>query len=832
MEVIKKHITEYTHSIISNPLFGFYDSYHSIENEDKSEIESLLIYFDRILDNSINNSDSLNYIHIHIENLKDSYAQILSSFLAIRFFRNALISDQNDIINNAFENEISQIRKKLSNNTLPEGVKSYSREHKKWTKKRIWLKKRISFLKSLKETNQSARLLPNTLINLLIKDKTYLSNKFLINKFGLPLELLGTNSSYVLFNKNSFKQLKDKVVKGERLLKLIQNIIIFNSQRRSEFKDFNFSQLEKFNKSFGTKFQNLIIVTTDSEKQTFNGLKNKIETIESRFFKIPKFPNYQSYIISVNELDIILDNTKTYSTLVSFFDNNENILWEEFKYKLSFFFGLEELVSLKMMNIFSLTFNEEIKSIILDAIFCNDKSSWLKNATREILYKDITDLARKELKECLSNLLDYIISSQWLDAIKLLLTEDSLVIIPDSLNNENKIKDEIAAALGIRSNRIKDWFEKFNCANKDILILDYRDRGRYPYNIKPNINEHYFELHRTITGKFISYFFQNKYEWCEYQFQKDSLKILNHPLKSDLLSWELLQGIVRQTKPKHNEIVYRWDEENLYTNNKETHQYKVYVKGQRRPLSCYGSELFIYASKSNNSIHRVIRIDDLMKMNEDHLSIQKLEEFYDTINLAESLSPPTTQNKEISFLLKQYKLEPTYAPEKLWKKLLSDKFEQNAEIYFDLEKYFDSKNLQLVSKQRFEDSWIHTNSEILIPRGKKNFSVLCDYLKLPKSYYLIMRRIRNSGKNNERLRTSINNKMFSFLFNDGCFDRKLVSKEVITSNLKKYKKEIDFEELGIEEDTVIIGELVSLVDLLSNTINLIELEQIKISSDD
>lgn len=832
MNSIEQHIKPYIKKLVSSPRNGFEQAYNLIKNEVTEEIKKLLIYFDSIVSDLINQGEGLQYVHIHIEGINKEYSNVLVKFLLVRFYIKALMNDQCQSKNIVFDNEISEIKKILSQNSLPEGVKSSSREFKAWLKNRKDKNERIKFLNFLKDTNPFATLFPNSIINLLISTKNELSNEFVLNEIGLPIELLPNKSSYVILNEKSFSQLKDVFVEDKRLLTIIENVIVFNSQRRSEFKEFNFFQLKKYNQQFGTKFKNLIIVSTDYEKQPFSSLKNKLETIESRFIKLPKYPNYNTYIISTIELGHILDKPVAEDSSIGFFDERENILWEEFKHMLSFYVGLEELTSIKLMNIYSFAFNSKLKSIILSKIFCNDKSSILKKETREILHNDLSENAIGELKKSLSNILDYIITSQWLEQVKQYISSNSIILIPEYFFADIHLRSEIASTLGSRPNHLKSWFVKFDSDEKEILILDYRDRGRFPFNIKPNIQVNSFEYYKSIHGIFISYFFQNKYDWNEYQFRSNRIKLLKHPLKEKLFSWQEIEETNLKTKPTHKELIYNWDEENTYSSNSENSIYKVYLKNQRRPLSCYGADLFIYSSEFNNSIFRVLRIDELIKVNEEKLSIQKLEDFYDTLNLADSLSPPKTHNKEVEFLLKQYGLNSNYPPEKLWKKLLSDKSQKNSDIYNEIQKFFEANNIKLVSFQRFQYSWIDVESDILIPRGKKIFSLLCDYLNLPKSYYLIMRRIRNSGRSNERLRTSINNKMFKYLFNDGCFDPESDLKEIITTNLKLYKKEIDFEELGIEEDVVIINELVSLVELLSKTLHLKELEKIKTSSDD
>lgn len=834
MGLIKQHINRYLNHIVSeaDPDPGFDIVFNAIKDDLKYEIKNLLRYLDKVITHCTEQRESVNYTHIHLESLKPKHAQILSAFLAIKFFFIGLQEDTSRTLNELFDNEILRIRKILNKEEIPEGVKGESKAFQKIKARKKELECQVNFYTFLKEKKPTASLSPKSLFNLLVKDEKYLTNIFSNIKLGISIDDLENLSSYVVLNKKSFERLKALKLGGNRFLQQIENIIIYNSEIKTDFKGYNFSTLEKYNTRFGTTFKNLIIITTESRDQSFNSLKNKLETIESRFYKTPKYPHYNSYVVSNFEIDAILKGSDNLEFTAEFIDRQENVLWEEFKYRLNSYSGLEELVSLKMMNIYSMAFNQNLKSLILAGIFDETGNKWIKEESKEVIQQDISHQGREELKNALSNVLDFIIDSNWLGCGKEHITKDTLIIIPNILCKNEKVKNEISRVLGISNGKIKSWFEKVNSKSKEVLVLDYRDRGRFPFTITPNFHKHDFKDSKSISGLFLSYFFKGKYEWSDYRYRKELIRLLNHPLKEKLLNWKELESHLQNHKPKHKEIIYKWDEENTYLDRNEVKHYKVFLSGRKRPLNCYGSELFIFKSKNIDSIFRVVRVDELSEMDEEHLMVQKLEEFYDTINLAERLVPPQTQQDEIKFLLSKYQMDSSYPPEKLWKQLLVKKQEANANLYFEIDQFFISKNLKIVSRHRFEYCWLNAESDILIPRGKKNFSAICEFLGLPRSYYLIMRRIKNSGKNNERLRTSINNKMFSCLFNDGCFDPDSPIREIIKINLDKYKIEIDFEELGLEKDEIIMGELVTLVELLSNSIRLKKLQKIEITDND
>jgi hypothetical protein len=144
----------------------------------------------------------------------------------------------------------------------------------------------------------------------------------------------------------------------------------------------------------------------------------------------------------------------------------------------------------------------------------------------------------------------------------------------------------------------------------------------------------------------------------------------------------------------------------------------------------------------------------------------------------------------------------------------------------DLRIYFASKGLKIVSQFHFKNSWINPRSESIAPISKRNFIELCEYLNIPKIYFVIIQRIRNASKQSSRQSTRQMNQLLRDIFNDGCFDIGKDAREIINSRLSYYKSNHPLDELGIDEN-YLTDNLVILTELIQPELKLVELETIE-----
>ena len=145
-------------------------------------------------------------------------------------------------------------------------------------------------------------------------------------------------------------------------------------------------------------------------------------------------------------------------------------------------------------------------------------------------------------------------------------------------------------------------------------------------------------------------------------------------------------------------------------------------------------------------------------------------------------------------------------------------------MYAELKTYLESKGLKIVSLHHFKNNWLTPESDSIAPLSKKVFIELCDFLNLPKIYFILIQRLRNASKKSSRQSTRQMNRLLQDLFNDGSFDNGEDIKKIITANLKSYKRKHPLDELGIDEK-YLGGNLIALVELIKAEVTLKELEK-------
>ena len=105
---------------------------------------------------------------------------------------------------------------------------------------------------------------------------------------------------------------------------------------------------------------------------------------------------------------------------------------------------LLELNGFKIRNILSFAFNIEIRDLILENLF-NANGTFLTSETKDNLFRYLSIDERDDLKNHLSNYLDYQIESNWYKTLtKVLITESiNKIVIPTPLLNNDLILTQL-----------------------------------------------------------------------------------------------------------------------------------------------------------------------------------------------------------------------------------------------------------------------------------------------------------------------------------------------------------------------------------------------------
>ena len=814
MKVINQHINKYIDAFIENPTDSFESVFSEINNDEKVRLKNLLIYIDKTLDiTSTSNNSEINYLHLHIEKDFDfNDRALILEFLVLKYFLDSLENDKSELTNELIQDNISRLERDIKNNQIPakaSGTNGGNRIYKNWKKEKDEKKAELNFNKAILYSN---KLQVNTVVNTLTRYFTECIEKFKSKQYGIKIEDVNASKSYVAINKEKTLNQIDEI---NNVIDNLENIILFDSESKSNFINFNLKELIEWNKD-GASFKNLIIITFGKKKVNINSLKNKLNQVEFKF-NTEKNDLIRPYIITNCEVNYLVNEDTQKQLKTNFYGTENNTFWDSFLLETQIHENLYELISIKMRNIYSLVVSDRIKEIVLEGIFGDNKESTLISETTQ---QEFPDEIKSELKENLSNTLDYIINSSWKDEIKCLINENTTLVISNEFLENNLLKKELQKELGIsNSNKLINWEELNSTIAENLIILNYLDPGHYPYYFYPNI----IEIPAiNSNGIFLNLFFKNKYQWANFNNNNDYYKLLNNQIRTEFFDWNSIKKSVNNLRPTVKEKT-SWDIESSYVNNGNKEVIKIKLLSEKRSHNYHSSDLFI--CKANN-IMKVEKAIDLLVLN--LTEIQSLDDIIDALPIYDKLADINKQEEELDVIRKKFNIEDGEDAGRLWKVLLKRKSEEKGKelLYFEIQELLSKQNLKMVSFQHFENHWINPESKSLSPIIKKVFLSICNYLNLPKTYIILISRIKNKTKQASRNNTRKMNLLFKDLFDDGCFDDISKTREILTTKKEYYQQNHSLEELGIDENHL-LENLVALVELINPEISLQKVDSIE-----
>lgn len=814
MEVINKHIDKHIAAFIDNPTDGFERIFSEIINSEKERLKKLLIYIDKTLDIiAISENTEINYLHLHIEkdfNFNDR--TLILEFLILKHFIYSLENDKSEIAKELIQENILRLERDIKNNQIPanaSGRNGGNRIYKNWKNKKDEKRAELNFNNTILYSN---KLQVNTLVNTLTRYFTECIDKFKSKQYGIKIEDINVGKTYIAINKEKTLNQIDEI---DNVVDNLENVILYDSESKSNFINFNLKELIEWNKD-GASFKNLIIVTFGKKKVNINNLKNKLNQVEFKF-NSEKNDLIRPYIITNCEVNQLLKKNTQKQLKINFYGTENNTFWDSFLLETQIHENLYELISIKMRNIYSLVVNDRIKEIVLEGIFGDNKELTLISETTQ---QEFPDELKSGLKENLSNTLDYIINSSWKDEIKCLINKNTTLVISNEFLENNVLKKELQKELGIsNSNKLINWQELNSTTAENLIILNYLDPGHYPYYFYPNIIEI-----PTINSKgiFLNLFFKSKFQWANFNNNNDYSKLLNHQVRSEYFDWNSVKKKVNSLRPTVKEKT-SWDIESSYVNNGNKEVIRIKLLSENRSHNYHSSDLFIYKS---NDIMKVERAIDLLVLN--LTEIQSLDDITNALPIYDKLADINKQEEELDVIRKKFNIEDGEDAGRLWKVLLKRKSEDigKESLYSEIQELLIKQNLKMVSFQHFENHWINPESKSLSPIIKKVFLSICNYLNLPKTYIILISRIKNKTKQASRNNTRKMNLLFKDLFDDGCFDDLSKTREILTTKKEYYQQNHSLEELGIDENHL-LENLVALVELINPEIDLQKVDSIE-----
>jgi hypothetical protein len=263
MEVVNKHIDKHITAFTDNPTDGFEKIFSEITISEKEKLKKLLIYIDKTLDNiTVSETEELNYLHLHIEKDFDfNDRALILEFLVLKHFIYSLENDKSELTNELIQDNISRIKRDIKNNQIPakaSGKNGGNRIYKNWKNKKDEKRAELDFNNTILYSN---KLQVNTLVNTLTRYSTKCIEKFKSKQYGIRIEDVNVVKSYVAINKEKrLDQILNQIDQNEQLVSNLKNIILFDSESKSNFINFNLKELLEWNED-GTTFKNLLIIT-------------------------------------------------------------------------------------------------------------------------------------------------------------------------------------------------------------------------------------------------------------------------------------------------------------------------------------------------------------------------------------------------------------------------------------------------------------------------------------------------------------------------------------------------------------------------------------------
>jgi len=830
MNLISRHIRDQLTGFVSHYDHTFTEIFAEIQNSYKDDCKLLLNYVYRLLRLSDENIDSdIQCLHLSFENnLNDEIKLLIAEFIILYQFYIGKQAEDSDCDNGYIKTQISQLQCDLSKLKMcPEGASGKNggnRIYKKWKSDKKEILDRIEFLENIPN---GIHCKPASLVNVQRKMFFNLLDVFNIKSFCVDVNALDKHKGKVVLNDSSLNEIKGIKIDDEYLLKLIHNITLFDCESSvKKNADFNFDNLSKLNNHHNTNFQSLRIISFNKGDRNSHNADRKIDLIRKRFL----FPAGSSYSITSYEVASLLELQYITDFRITFWGESSSTFWDIFLLET----GIRELYELKsinMLNVYSLCFNEEIKNHVLDDIFSEDeKSIFLTSETKQVILESSEEVI-ESLKDSLSQTIDFLIRSNWREAVLDRIIKKSWIVIPEIVIKDYKLKSMIVEALELSDPKfLVSWNDIDFKTDRRIFILAYRDQGRYPYYFYPNLLENELSYLDNVQAIFFSNFFKLKYDWAIYSLNRSRYKTISHNIRVEYFRWKELGDKIKSLKPqKHDSTI--WDLENEYSNTESRPSVKVKYQGFKRKQSYIQSDLFI-VRYDDDAVYKVERIQDIADtdLSEVNLSIQHLEVIQNDINIYEKFYDINKQEEELKIIRAQFNISDTEAG-RLWKVLLKEKGDDQGidSLYQELKTYFRKNGLKMISLGHFKNTWINPESASLAPLQKKVFVSLCDFLGIPKSYYIIMQRIKNASKQASRQSTRQMNFLLKDLFNHGCFDDIESAPIILEKKLGFYKREHPLDEIGIDESQL-LDNLVSLVQLIHPEIKVRNVEYFETES--
>jgi hypothetical protein len=464
-------------------------------------------------------------------------------------------------------------------------------------------------------------------------------------------------------------------------------------------------------------------------------------------------------------------------------------------------YDLREMNGFKVRNILSIAFNAKIQNLILEDLF-NQNGDFLSIETKDNLFRYLSPDEKDDLKNLISNYLDYQIESSWYEHVCQALNESSLntIVVSSAILNSDSILNELKVLFPKK--KFADWRTLNEMTSA--LFLDYNQswKKRNIFNVQQNESE----------GIFLKHFFENVYNRKVYNDEYQIYRSINTPLRKQLFGGEILDELKKNLdsiKPSddYNEwdILHESDDRN-YNNPQE----EILIYFDENKFNKYRiNESFILENEGCYFYKTAKDLIDNPGSFENKFQFSNIENIIRGIDLAE-LNKAVNNDNISALLIKPLwdKFELKEENGELWKQLLQKKVEQNLveEIYKEIGKIAGIDNF--VSIKTFRDVYCNPKSSTIIPLEKKVFKAICSFVNIPpeSKYRLSLQRKRNltglkSMEFNRNLKNIICTIIEFKVLDSHKSDDKLL--EVLNEVINKIEEKVDMDYFGFTRDSLL-----------------------------
>jgi hypothetical protein len=819
--IIEEHIISYSSRFLKDPASGFGRCFNTMRHPEKEQGRALLLYLHQLLSSFDEPADGeVNFEHVHLEGVGDTQAQLIAEFLVLRSFFQGLRMEKGRAANETMTERIRRLEQSIGKEIRDTGnLKGTSAAFRKLIAARNAMKEKRKFLERIRNERPEAMLSPRTLFNVLDRDQKRLSKSPGDQPYVMTVDQLSRGDvSYVMLNTSSFEALARLDHQGERLLRHIQEVFIFDAEGRAEFAKFNLPYLQQLNRTHQANFQSIRVISTSEGRLSFSRLKGLLERVRQRYHPPAQYPAYGAYIILAEEVKALTGWSSPTPMPVEFFGPTSLEVWNEVLDVVAQFEGTEELKSAKLLDLYALTIDPSLKELLLADLFNRDASWALSEDTRSSIGMLSSD-DQAQLRNALALFLDWVISSDWPDKLRKEARHCDRLILPPLALNKREFAEGFHSALGLTTRQAMIDRSKLELSlTGRTLLLDYYDLGPMPETYNNNVLEILCGPERRMKGLFLNVLFGHRYARARYELGRHLVNILANPVRERCFDWAELRQKVKAQRPSDNVSYFELDDH--YEQQQPQQTLTITIGGKKRIYPV--SELFVIKDPEMPG-PRVRRLFDLLADEGLTMPIQGqcLTDVYVDFNIYGRMADAGQQAEDLKVIMAHFDAPAGLQPMRLWKELLNRQVQSKGfdQVYLELQALLRAEGRQIVDRAHFVSTWATTESQTSLPRGRAIFRTICRYLDLPNSYLRIAVRRYNQEKLQRTRNSRQMNLLLRDLFNDGCFDAGANISAILQHNSVKYRRSHDLESIGLAPENALV-ELTALVELLLPEMNL------------